>query len=57
VKNLGNKAASTQRVWEDKAELIAIALVNTTITTDATATKIHKRGEGKRDGVYQIADF
>ena len=38
-KALKSKAGSTQRVWEDYAELIAVALVNATITTDATATK------------------
>ena len=38
-KALKSKAGSTQRVWEGYAELIAVALVNATITTDATATK------------------
>ena len=38
-KALKSKAGSTQRVLEGYAELIAVALVNVTITTDATATK------------------
>ena len=42
VKNFENKAETTQRVWEDYAELIAVALVNVTITTDATAMKSYR---------------